>query len=238
MLTTIAIPTYARTALVKEAIWSCLRQSVDVEVVVLNDCPEQVLICKEDRVRCINLPKKYPTLGEKRNALLDYIKTSYVCWLDDDDVLLPWYVEELEALIKDQDEYDLIQPKQIWRLYGEQRNNMKWEVSYAAMPGIAKVEKSRGKFSPLDKGEDKEYRAQLKHCKKETTPGYVYRLTKQIIHASGTSKRTIEEDARLRIKAKQEPRGKIEIEPSMDRTCFSIAPSELMMRLKDYPNYK
>lgn len=51
------------------------------ELVILNDCPRQTLVCSAPGVRVFNLPYRYPTLGQKFDAL---------CALAMGDVLLPW----------------------------------------------------------------------------------------------------------------------------------------------------
>jgi glycosyl transferase family 2 len=76
--------------LVEEAIESFLRQTYpNKELIVLNDCPGQELICDAPGVRVINLPERFPTLGDKQNAAVRLSQGELIAFWDD-DVNLPW----------------------------------------------------------------------------------------------------------------------------------------------------
>jgi hypothetical protein len=79
--------------LVEEAIESFLRQDYpDRELVVLNDCPTQRLTCDAPGVTVVNLPRRFRSLGEKRNAAIGLTTgEALLCW-DDDDISLPWRI--------------------------------------------------------------------------------------------------------------------------------------------------
>jgi Glycosyl transferase family 2 len=77
--------------LLEEAIESFLRQTYpNKELIVLNDCPEQELVCDAPGVRVINAPERFPTLGEKRNAAIALARGELLAPWDDDDISLPW----------------------------------------------------------------------------------------------------------------------------------------------------
>lgn len=72
-LVTCVCPTFNRPSegmeLLEEAVESFLRQDYEQkELLILNDCPEQVLVCDAPGVRVVNFPSRFPSLGEKRNA--------------------------------------------------------------------------------------------------------------------------------------------------------------------------
>ena len=60
------------------------------ELLVLNDCPGQTFISEHPDVRVINSEKRFPTLGEKRNATIEAARGEFIAIWDDDDVYLPW----------------------------------------------------------------------------------------------------------------------------------------------------
>ena len=88
-------PTYGRPPayqhLVEEAIESFLRQThVNKELIVLNDCAEQELVCDAPGVRVVNVSDRFPTLGDKRNAGVNLAWGNLLAPWDDDDIHLPW----------------------------------------------------------------------------------------------------------------------------------------------------
>jgi hypothetical protein len=88
-------PTYNRPPdhqyLIEEAIESFLRQTYpNKEMIVVNDCPDQELVCDAPGVRVVNVPKRFPTLGEKRNAGHRLARGELFAPWDDDDISLPW----------------------------------------------------------------------------------------------------------------------------------------------------
>ncbi len=88
-------PTYGRPPayqhLLEEAIESFLRQThPNKELIVLNDCAEQELVCDAPGVRVVNVPDRFPTLGDKYNAAVDLARGNLLAPWEDDDISLPW----------------------------------------------------------------------------------------------------------------------------------------------------
>jgi hypothetical protein len=89
--------------LLEEAIESFLRQEYDGEreLIVLNDCPGQILVCEAPGVRVIDLPSRAGSLGEKYNAMIELARGELIFPWEDDDISLPWRirqgVEQLDA---------------------------------------------------------------------------------------------------------------------------------------------
>jgi glycosyltransferase involved in cell wall biosynthesis len=83
--------TYGRPAILAEAIQSFLQQDYpgEKELIVLNDFPQQVLVCDDPQVSVSNLPRRFHTLGEKRNACAALATHDLLFVWDDDDIFLP-----------------------------------------------------------------------------------------------------------------------------------------------------
>lgn len=83
--------TYGRPRLLEEAIHSFLQQDYTgpKEMIVLNDYPGQILELDHPEVQVINLPKRFRTAGEKRNAAVALASHDLLFVWDDDDVYLP-----------------------------------------------------------------------------------------------------------------------------------------------------
>ncbi len=96
----IAILTHARMSILPEALYSALRimSSRLKEVVILNDCPEQTLVCRDPRVVVVNTGRLFTSVGAKRLAIAGLCTTEWIGWLDDDDLLLPHHLDKLSQL--------------------------------------------------------------------------------------------------------------------------------------------
>lgn len=86
--------TYKRPYLLEEAIHSVLQQTYkNIELIVINDCPNHKLYLNNSSVRIYNLDKKFYTIGEKRNFGISKCNGDIMMFLDDDDIILPKYIE-------------------------------------------------------------------------------------------------------------------------------------------------
>ncbi len=111
-------PTYNRSPkyqwLVEEAIESFLRQDYpDKELIILNDCPGQELICNVPDVTVINLPRRFRSYGEKLNAAIALAQGSIIALWNDDDIMLPWRISKSLEKLGSADYYN---PQVYWFL--------------------------------------------------------------------------------------------------------------------------
>jgi glycosyltransferase involved in cell wall biosynthesis len=87
--------TYGRPHLLPHAVESFLRQDYPCrELVILDDAGQYAEAIAGDRWRIISVSTRFPTLGEKRNALARLASPEaevFAVW-DDDDVYLPWHL--------------------------------------------------------------------------------------------------------------------------------------------------
>lgn len=112
-------PTYNRAPakqwLLEEAIESFLRQDYrDKELIILNDCPGQTLVCNVPDVRVLNLPERMSSLGEKRNLLVSVATGGVFFPWDDDDISLPTRISKsIESLGA---EFEYYNPTWHWQM--------------------------------------------------------------------------------------------------------------------------
>src|SRR5215218_6000912 len=114
-------PTYNRPPryqhLLEEAIASFLRQDYpNKELIVLNDCPGQELICDEPGVRVVNVPKRFPSIGDKQNTAVGLARGELIAPWDDDDISLPW---RLSLSVERLGDGDYFNPRCYWFLDNE-----------------------------------------------------------------------------------------------------------------------
>lgn len=99
----IVMATYARTALLRESLYSALHQQYDgpIEIVVLNACALQTLSCTEP-VRIINAPEMADSpLGAVRDRVIRAASYPLTCLWDDDDIYLSDHIASLVAKLRD-----------------------------------------------------------------------------------------------------------------------------------------
>lgn len=231
---TILIPTYARTAWLQEALWCAIHQRRPARIIVLNDCPRQHFICGHPLVTIVNLSQRFATLGAKRNALLRLAESEWVAWLDDDDWLLPWYVEDFEKVIS-RDLYGVF-ASQCWSAWGSaHEGEVKWQRGSAVQPMAVRLQaalESGGFPEDIDSGEDKVFRAGLiargRVCTLATVSGYCYHWDNRIYHTSGyndpLSGAGLGHDAEYRLNHGIEPSGRIVLSPSLRHDYFKNFP--------------
>jgi Sec-independent protein translocase protein TatA len=112
-------PTYNRPPnyqhLLEEAIESFLRQDYpNKELIVLNDCPGQELICDGPGVRVVNVAARFlPGVGDKRNAGVGLARGELIAPWDDDDISLPW---RLSFSVERLGDADYFNPRCYWFL--------------------------------------------------------------------------------------------------------------------------
>lgn len=84
--------TYARPKiLVEEAVYSFLNQDYrgEKELLILNDFDQQQLHFDHPQVTVVNLPVRFHSVGEKRNAAAALCRHDLLAVWDDDDIYLP-----------------------------------------------------------------------------------------------------------------------------------------------------
>lgn len=101
--------TYRRHHLLQEAIHSFLVQDIDVdtEMIVINDAPDVTYSIDDDRVKIINSPDRFTSIGKKLEYGLKQAKYDYVYRLDDDDLLTPWGLGLVASYINEADPHDV-----------------------------------------------------------------------------------------------------------------------------------
>jgi glycosyltransferase involved in cell wall biosynthesis len=109
-------PTFGRPPgrqyLLEEAIQSFLLQDYpNKELIVLNDCPGQELVCTAPGVRVVNVSERFPSLGDKRNAGVALARGDLVATWDDDDISLPWRLSLSYQMLGNADYFN---PQRAW----------------------------------------------------------------------------------------------------------------------------
>lgn len=139
--------------LLEEAIESFLRQTYpNKELIVLNDCPGQVLSCDAPGIRIYNVPNRCNSAGEKRNLAVALARGDLLVPWDDDDISLPWRLELSVERLGDADYYS---PGIIWRMRdGELQREPIWYFAHVASMFTRAGFQQVGGYRPISFGED------------------------------------------------------------------------------------
>jgi glycosyltransferase involved in cell wall biosynthesis len=122
----IMIPTYRRPHLLKKAISSALSQDTDIpfEVVVIDNEQDKKFAGQVDSIVCnfqnknLFLYRNQKNLGMfgNWNRCFELARSPWVSILNDDDYLLPWFIQTVESFLKKNKNVSLIQTKVITEL--------------------------------------------------------------------------------------------------------------------------
>ena len=115
------MPTYGRPDYVAESIAMFQAQDYpNKELIILNDCPGQILRGDIPCVKIVNSESRWHSLGEKRNAAIEMATGDYIAVWDDDDVYLPW---RLSHSLQHMQETSIpfYCPAEFWAYWGEEK---------------------------------------------------------------------------------------------------------------------
>ncbi len=96
--------TYGRVELLEEALQCFLYQDYSgiKELIILNDLDAQTLVFEHPEVHVINLPKRFRTVGEKRNACAALASHDLLLVWDDDDIYFPYRISQSVQKMQEQ----------------------------------------------------------------------------------------------------------------------------------------
>lgn len=79
------------TRILEEAVYSFQHQDYrgEKELLILNDFDQQHFRCEDEQVTVVNVPARFHTVGEKRNAAAALCRFDLLAVWDDDDIYLP-----------------------------------------------------------------------------------------------------------------------------------------------------
>ena len=135
-------PTFGRCGspwqyLLEEAVEAFLRQTdVHSELLILNDHLAQELVFDHPRVRVVNEPRRFPTLGEKYNALVSLASGGLLAPWEDDDISLPHRLELSRERLGERDYYN---PRRYWFL---DRDGLRWDHAMGVGHNLSLFRKS------------------------------------------------------------------------------------------------
>jgi glycosyltransferase involved in cell wall biosynthesis len=186
--------TYKRHHLLEEAIQSFLAQenTPECEMVIINDNPEVDYVYNHSKVRIINHKERFPSISAKLEWGYKQCKYDYIYRLDDDDLLAPWALKNVQTDIQTNPGFDIYRSE---GMYFFVNNKFVKESSNINNGNIyTKAYLDRIKFPDKSGDEDADitfhhggtiYESKLKHT-------MLYRWGMNTLHISGLGKQTNE----------------------------------------------
>lgn len=101
--------TYKRHHLLEEAIESFLRQELppECEMVIINDNPDVNYLFKHPQITILNIKKRFPSIAAKLQWGYKQCKYDYIYRLDDDDLLAPWALKNVNIDIENNPGFEI-----------------------------------------------------------------------------------------------------------------------------------
>jgi glycosyltransferase involved in cell wall biosynthesis len=179
--------TYKRPHLLEEAIESFLAQELppECEMVVINDNAEVDYVYNHPKVRIINHKERFSSVGAKLDWGFKQCKYDYIYRLDDDDLLAPWALQNVQTDIDNNPGFEIYRSKGMHffvnNVYegesGSVNNGNVYTKAY--LDRIKVPEKSVGEDSDMTFGNhSKIYTSKLNHT-------MIYRWGMNTLHISG-----------------------------------------------------
>lgn len=211
----------------EEAIESFLRQDYpgEAELIVLNDFPGQELTYNGDsRVRMINRDDRFASLGDKRNAAIEFGTGEVILTWDDDDISLPGRIRRTVSAI--QSGASFYRPSWSWISTNDQHPRLEFErVSWPQCGFTRELFHRVGGFPARYSGEDRGFaeRVAATGCPIGFSRGgpdeatLLYRLWPDNPHASGISTGDYSYAGLRALVEQMAPRGTIALKPAWRR---------------------
>jgi hypothetical protein len=191
--------TYGRPSLLEEAIESFIRQHWDgpKELLIVNDHPEQELHFEHEEVRILNIRQgRFATLGNKRNLSVALARYEHLLVWDDDDIHLPWRIEETMKVLPAQNYFKC---PEVWLMRGAdlQGRTCDGDLFYHGASAYSKyLFEQVGGYRCFNGGEDQDFETRIRRnhlvkesCRVTRLPAerlyYIRRWEHGYYHASG-----------------------------------------------------
>lgn len=181
--------TYGRPVLLGEAVKCFLDQDYNnKELIILNDQEGVNIKCDYNNVKVYNIPKRFNSLGEKRNYIKRLANGEYCCIWDDDDLYTPYRISQSVKFFKENPSYDIIKAKDaiisVDNLNYKKANNLFHSQAIIKKEYIDKTE-----YPSISVAEDIEFEKNAKIKSVDIFPRfwYVYRWGLNTHHVSGLS---------------------------------------------------
>jgi glycosyltransferase involved in cell wall biosynthesis len=219
--------TYKRHHLLEEAIKSFLSQDIrnNFEMVVINDNPEVDYIFENHRnVRIINHKERFPSISAKIEWGYKQCNHDFIYRLDDDDLLTPWALRNVNQDIEEHPGFDIYRSKGMHffmnNKYEKQSSNINNGNVYAKsyLDRIVFPDKSGDEDVDITFGNNASiYESKLKDT-------MIYRWGMNTLHISGMGKQSNNVILAQADRVLDNTKGRIVLQPKFQNDYYEMLP--------------
>ncbi len=215
--------TYKRKHLLEEAIESFLRQDLDIdcEMVIINDNPDVDYVYNYSKIRVINCKERFPSISAKLEWGYKQCKGEYIYRLDDDDLLAPNALINVESDINNFPGYEIYRSKGMYYYL----NNEFQALTSSVNNGNVYTKAYLNRITWPDTSGDEDSKITFDHNAKIYTstlnPTMIYRWGMNTLHISGLGKVSNETILNQADKVLNNTKGVIELHPKFLNSYYS-----------------
>jgi hypothetical protein len=214
--------TYKRHHLLEEAIQSFLSQNnlKDCEMVIINDNPDVEYVFDHPMVKIINYKNRFSSISEKLKWGYRQCKYDYIYRLDDDDLLAPWALKNVQIDIEVNPGYDVYRSEGMYffvnNKFEKESSNINNGNVYTKeyLNRIEWPDKSGNEDADITFNHNaKIYESKLKHT-------MIYRWGMNTFHISGMGIQSNETILNQADKVLDNTKGEIALKPHFDNNYY------------------
>jgi glycosyltransferase involved in cell wall biosynthesis len=162
--------TYGRPHLLEEAIESFLRQDYEnKELIIVNDLGEQTLVFSHPQIKIFNFPRRFHSIGIKRNKSVELSSGDILTNWDDDDISLPWRLSQIAAAFNQDPTLEYFKPDKAWCYHGDTLCLPHYNLFYMMAAFSKKAFLKVGGYKSINFGEDKDLCERVIACSNAKT---------------------------------------------------------------------
>jgi len=219
--------TYGRPVVLGEAIKCFVDQDYpNKELIVLNDQEGVQLVIENcpQNIHIVNYPKRFGSLGEKRNHMTTLASGEFFCIWDDDDLYTPFRISDSIKYAYENPQYDIYKAEDAILCMNladyKIANNL-----FHSQACIRKEYMSKNKYPNMSIGEDRDFEKHAKVYSAKIFPfiWYLYRWNSNlnIHHLSGLGDEKRSWDKALIFEPYSKLKGKVVVRPEFQKDYWA-----------------
>jgi len=217
--------TYGRPTELGEAVKCFLDQDYENKHLIISNDQEGVILKMEDlpqNITIVNHPKRFSSLGEKRNAIKCQMEADYYFVWDDDDLYTPWRISKSIDIFESRDHLDILKASHAFM----STHNTSYKIVqnlFHSQACISKEFMDKNDYPEKSVGEDMDFerKARIQSMNDMPLLWYVYRWGMDVHHLSGIANEKESWERSLLFEPYNQVQGEVIIKPEFQRDYWT-----------------